>query len=400
MIFKKKTILILGAGQEQLPAYKLCKKNSAVIIGVDKNKHAPGLKYAKFKIITSIREDEDLIKKIKQLKIKISAVLTIANDISEIYYKICKELNLKNISKKSATLGASKIRLYNELQKNKILVPKFSIISSIQDGIKILKKNKFNFVLKPSDGRGSRGVNYVNKIKDFKCLYADSAKNTKYKELILQKYIKGIQVSSESLIFNGKIFTILSNRNYRNAKKFYPNIIENGGELPFNVSKKSRKKIDNLILKISKILKIKNSPLKCDLIIVKGKIYVIEATPRFGGGFVASHSSKVLYGVNFLELYIKILLGIKINKIKFNYKNKFLSLRFFLKSKNKVKNFKKKLDFLLKKYQKNIVHKILTKKLYIKDNKIKSHVDRVGCVLVQSNIKKEAIRISEKIVNS
>jgi len=398
-MFKKKTILILGAGHEQLPAYKLCKKNSVIIIGVDKNKHAPGLKYAKFRIITSIREDEDLIKKIKLLKIKISAVLTIANDIPEIYYKICNELNLKNISKKSATLGASKIKLYNELQKNKILVPKFSSISSVKDGIKILKKNKYKFVLKPTDGRGSRGVNYVNKINDFKFLFADSSKNTKFKELILQKYIKGTQVSSESMIYNGKIFTILSRRNYRNMSKFYPNIIENGGELPFIVNKKIRKKIDDLILKISKILKIENSPLKCDLIIVKEKIYVLEATPRFGGGFVASHSSNVLYGVNFLELYIKILLGIKINKIKFSYKNKFLSLRFFLNRNINIKHFKKKKDFLFKKYQKNIVHKILTKKLYIKDNKIKSHVDRAGCVLIQSDIKKEAIRISEKIVN-
>ena len=83
-MFKKKIILILGAGFEQLPAYEICKKNFATIIGVDKDKDAPGLKLAKYKIITSIRNDKNLINKIKKLKMKISAVLRVAQEIPEI----------------------------------------------------------------------------------------------------------------------------------------------------------------------------------------------------------------------------------------------------------------------------------------------------------------------------
>ena len=274
-MFKNKVILILGAGYEQLPAYKICKKNSATIVGVDKDKDAPGLKLAKYKIITSIRNDKNLIKKIKKLKIKISAALTVANDIPEIYYKICKELKSKNLSKKSSELGANKIKLYKELRKNKILVPDFFIITNINQGRKIINSHNYPFVLKPYDGRGSRGVNFIESNNKFDQLFKDSIHSTKNKKLILQKYIKGTQVSSESIKFNDKIYTILSYRNYKEAKKFYPSIIENGGDIPLKINTRAKKKIDSLILEISKILKVKDSPLKCDLIIKKGKIYVL-----------------------------------------------------------------------------------------------------------------------------
>ena len=47
----KKTVVILGAGEEQLPLYHLCKKMSLNIIGVDKNKDSPGLKFSDYKLI-------------------------------------------------------------------------------------------------------------------------------------------------------------------------------------------------------------------------------------------------------------------------------------------------------------------------------------------------------------
>ena len=397
-MFKNKVILILGAGNEQLPAYKICKKNSATIIAVDKNKDAPGLKLADHKIITSIRNDNNLVDKIKKLKITVSAVLTVANDIPEIYYNICKKLKVKNISKKSALLGSNKLKLYRELKKNNILVPDFSIIQNIDQGKKILLHKNFPLVIKPCDGRGSRGVNFVKSAKNFDLLYADSLKNTDAKSLILQKYIEGKQISSESMLFNNKIYTILSLRNYSKAKNFYPSIIENGGDIPLQIDKKIRKKIDLLLLKISKILKIKNNPLKCDLIINKGKIYVIEAAPRLGGGYLASHSSEVLYGLNFLFLYIKILLGIEDKKIRFIYKKNYLSLRFIFSK--KIGTIKKIIRPNLDIFKKNIVHKVFDVKNLKSIKTVKSHADRLGCILIQSKHRNEAIKIAEKLTNS
>ena len=398
-MFKGKVILILGAGYEQLPAYEISKKNSATIIGVDKNKNAPGLKLADYKIITSVRNYKKLISKIKKIGIKISAVLTIANDIPEVHYKICKYFRTKNISKLSSLLASNKIKLYQELKKKNILVPDFFIIKNMYEFKKVINNNhNTDFVLKPCDSRGSRGVNFLNSNSNLRNLFKDSFMDTKKNVLILQKFIKGIQVSSESLILNNKIYTILSYRNYEKVKKFYPSIVENGGDHPLKINVQMRRNIDLLIKKISKILKINQSPLKCDLIISKKKVYVIEATPRFGGGYVASHTSEVIYGVNFLLVYIKILLGNKIKKINFKYKKKFLSIRFMFPHRTGI--IKKINCPNFDKFKKNIVHKVFYKKTLSYVSKIKNHADRLVCILVKAQSRKQARIIAEKLTNS
>ena len=68
-------------------------KKSLKIFAIDKNSSAPGLKFADYKIITSIRGDKYLVKKI--IKSKKIVCLTIANDIPLIHYRISKALNLK-----------------------------------------------------------------------------------------------------------------------------------------------------------------------------------------------------------------------------------------------------------------------------------------------------------------
>ena len=244
-MIKKKTVLILGAGHEQLPLYHICKYEKLKIIGVDKYKKAPGLIESDYKIIASIR-DRNIIKKIKKLKIKISAVITVANDIPLIYYKICKSLKVKNISKKSAILSSNKFKLYNEMKRQKILIPSFYKISSYKQlKNKIISKSNQNktFVLKPSDSRGSRGVRILNNHKNLKENYKHCLKNSKEKNIIMQEFIDGTQVSSESIIINKKIYTINSYRNYADTKNLYPSIIENGGDIPLNLRGFLKKKI-------------------------------------------------------------------------------------------------------------------------------------------------------------
>ena len=53
---RNKTLLIIGAGIEQIPAYQIAKKMKLKIIGTDINPKAPAFKYADKKIIASTRD--------------------------------------------------------------------------------------------------------------------------------------------------------------------------------------------------------------------------------------------------------------------------------------------------------------------------------------------------------
>ena len=215
---------------------------------------------------------------------------------------------------------------------------------------------------------------------------------------MLQQFIDGTQISSESIVINKKIYTINSYRNYDDTKHLYPSIIENGGDIPLNLDSFFKKELKKLIKKIVDILQINNGPLKCDLILKNKKIYLLEATPRFGGGFLASHTSMETHGINFLHLYLKKLLNLKSKKFNFRFKKKFVSLRFiFSNKKGKIQNIK---NIYKKKYHKNIVHEVIYKKKYDKLQTVQSHADRIGCILISSSSKKKSIMIAEKLAKS
>ena len=172
----------------------------------------------------------------------------------------------------------------------------------------------------------------------------------------------------------------------------YPYIIENGGNHPANLSKKV-KKIYNHIQKIRKGYNLNNGPLKCDLVLNKNRIYTLEASPRFGGGYVASHISEFLYGSNFLELYLDYLIG-KNLKIKFEFKNLFVSIRFIFNNKEGIlKSIDNK---KIKQFQKFVIlEKFLKKGQKIK--KIESHADRIGYVAVSHKNLKDSKNIANLI---
>ena len=199
-----KFVLILGAGYEQLPIYHLCIKKSLKIFAVDKNSSAPGLEFADYKIITSIRRDEHLVKKIIKVK-KIVAVLTMANDIPLIQYlRISKALNLKGISATAAKLCSDKALFYKKFSKRRINIPAYIEVSKDNYNINNLK---LPLVCKPRDGRGSRGVYYIKNKKNIKNYLDASFQTTEKKTLILQEYISGYQLSTESLVYKKKIYT-------------------------------------------------------------------------------------------------------------------------------------------------------------------------------------------------
>ena len=52
----KKSILIIGAGREQIPAYQIAKKMGSIVIGTDRNPTAPAFSYADKKLICSTRD--------------------------------------------------------------------------------------------------------------------------------------------------------------------------------------------------------------------------------------------------------------------------------------------------------------------------------------------------------
>jgi len=128
--------------------------------------------------------------------------------------------------------------------KNYLNIPFFKKIHNLKQLKEIILKKKNNFILKPVDNSGARGIIIINKNSDLTWAYEYCKKYSKKNYFILEEYITGPQLSTEGIVYKGKYIHLCSfDRNYEMIPKYKPFIIENGGSTPSKIGEKNKKKI-------------------------------------------------------------------------------------------------------------------------------------------------------------
>ena len=387
-----KKIILLGGNFESIPTILEAKKNYQVIV-IDKNKSAPGFKYAAQKIIESIFDYRSIIKILKKKNYKgIKGVMCASTDATMSVYQISKYLKINNYSYKTANFFSNKYLMKKELKKGGILIPWFKKITNYSQLKNILKKTKKKIVIKPCDSRGGRGVFLINyKTKSVSNLYKESKSFTNLNYIIAEEFIEGEQYSTETIIYNNNFFTPgFCRRNYNDTKKYYPHIIENGGDQPVVIKESIKKKIMNLIKNTGKVSGLKNGILKGDIVVSKDKkAYIIEVAGRLSGGWFSSHQIPIATGVNIINTAIKISCFKQINlkDLMIRYQ-KSVGIRYFFPKTGKIQKIK---------VPKNLMKKNLVKLMFFKKKgdivqKIKSHPDRVGFVILKDKSRSQLIK--------
>ena len=133
-----KTLLIIGAGREQIPAYTLAKSMGLYVVGTDKNPLAPAFEFADEKLVCSTRDANHTLETVLKFSKnrQIDGVMTIANDVPFTVALVADSLNLPGISLQSARYASNKILMKECFIKNKIPTPKSEVVGNKNDFLK------------------------------------------------------------------------------------------------------------------------------------------------------------------------------------------------------------------------------------------------------------------------
>lgn len=333
-------LLIIGAGLEQIEAYKIARKMGLYVIGTDINPKAPAFNFADEKIIASTRDVQETVSKVKKyVKDKpINGVMTIANDVPLTVAIVAKEFNLPGISVRSAQLASNKILMKKAFSKYQVRTPDFWEIKNIKELHSLIKKKNLPLILKPSDGRGGRGVILIDEEVSVEWAWRESIKHSENKILILEKFEFGPQMSVEG-IFLDKVFIAIAfaDRNYDNLSETKPHIVEDGGIIPSKFQGEILKKISILIQKAALTLDISWGTVKADIVLTKSGPKIIELAARLSGNYLATHHIPMVYGVNIVKALIKMSIGEKVKKSDLQVKqNNYLGVRYFFPPPGKI----------------------------------------------------------------
>lgn len=309
-----KTLMIVGAGVEQVPAYEAAKRRGLTIVGTDANENAPGLALADHVLIVSTRDAEGTVAKALEFRRDhaVDGVMTIANDVPYTVARIADALGLVSISLDAAKCATNKLLMKQRFHASKVACPWFAGVEGIGELKELLAKvDDEAYVLKPVDGRGARGVLLLDGNVDLEWAYEESRRWGESGQLILEKFIPGIQLSTESFILEGKCYTpAIAERNYRRLEQFRPNIIEDGGTIPSTLESRQIEAIDDIILRGAAAMGIEAGLIKGDLVIDdSGTPLIIELAPRLSGGWLATHQIPAASGVSLVDAVISYSLG-------------------------------------------------------------------------------------------
>lgn len=394
----KKRLLIIGAGIEQIKAYQIANKSGLEVIGTDMNPNAPAFKYADDKIVASTRNIEDTVKAVKQFHVNkpIHGVMTIANDVPLTVAKVAEELDLPSISVDTAKTASNKLKMKDVFLENNVPTADYQRVMKKEDIYEFIKRFDFPVVLKPIDGRGARGVLRITEDVDIEWAFDESIKNSEEKMLMVERFVNGRQISTESFMLKGECFTpAYSDRNYEYLERFAPYIIENGGTMPAELLDVQKQEINSVIKKAALAMGIKDGPVKGDIVIENGHPKIIELAARLSGGYFCTDQIPLSNGVDLVTQTIKFALGEEINTNdlmpKYNYH---VAIRFLFSESGEIRKIhgRKFLSesYFVKKYA-------FYKKEGDIQNDIKSHPDRAGFYICLGNEREEVLNYVQQI---
>jgi len=303
-----KTILCVGAGIFQYYAIKKAKESGLRVFAIDKDEHAPGIALCDNFMPVSTKDIDAAIKAAKSLnKIhKINGVMTCGTDVSYTVAHIAKALNLPGIPPETALKATNKGIMREALKKGRVTVPEFSIINNLKDAISAAKKLKYPLVIKPVDNMGARGVRKLSCDKDLIVAWDEAFKYSTCKNIIIEKFVDGHEISLETIVENGKVHLVtIADRIIASS----PYFIERGHTIPSIRPVNELKAAFQMAIKGIKALNITRGPVKFDMKLSSHGPIIGEMTARSSGGFHSQLTEPLATGMSSIKAVIDLALG-------------------------------------------------------------------------------------------
>lgn len=207
----------------------------------------------------------------------------------------------KFVSHETVHLCNDKFLMRKTLSEIGIPVPKFQKIDSINEKIRL----DFPFIMKPVDGWGQKGVYLINDLTEFNSFFSKSLKFSRSKNLIIEEYINGPEVSVNAYMIDGEVaLSIITDRIPVQGQDYglvqshlIPSTIQVTG-------------IDRLVQSTAHALKINNGPVYFQVKIKDNIPFIVEMTPRLDGCHLW-RLIKYYSSIDLLDITVKHLLGDK-----------------------------------------------------------------------------------------
>ena len=297
----KKKIAIIGASYLQVPLILKAKTLGLETHCFAWEDGAIGKEFSDFFYPISILDMEQIYLKCNSLNI--DGITTIATDMAvpTICY-VAEKLNLISNSFESALVSTDKSLMRSRFKEFKVLSPAYLKVNITNKRFfedVFFEKTIFPYIVKPVDRSGSRGVSKVNNINELIKAVGISCNESFVKNCIIEEYVEGLEVSVETISFNGIHYLLAITDKITTGSPFF---VELEHHQPSKLSNEILNALKIETFKALNGLDVKYGAGHSEFKITEdGKIFIIEVGARMGGDFIGSHLVNLSTGYDFLK---------------------------------------------------------------------------------------------------
>ena len=290
-----KKILILGAGEGQLPLIQRAKSAGCYVIVTSPYGNYPGFALADECVYADLSDTERILDVAK--KLQIHAIATDQTDISvsSVQY-VAQALDLPCIKCNNIDNFRNKSLMREICRQNGIPTIKFCSTNDVNDAIEFINTlSSRKVIIKPVDSQGSRGVNVVQTLPELYDAFSVAQKYSKSKNVIIEQFVEGQEIEIDTIVKDGQtiatligdVHTFQSLKTYSSFERIYPTQI-------FGI--KEQQKLQCINDNTIKALGLCTGWTHAEYIVTKNaEVYLLEIAARGGGNFVGSDVLKCMF---------------------------------------------------------------------------------------------------------
>ena len=297
------TILIAGAGQNQISIIRKAKSLGFRTVAVDGFPDAPGLPFADEKIVADIRNPEVILAVAEN--VKATAVYPAAEHAVEACAHATSRLNLPGVSPEVAHRVRNKFAMREALAAREGFNPRYICVETLQEAHHAAQMIGFPVIVKPVDGNASRGVRRVESLEDLDEAFGLASQVSNKGDVLIESYLEGEEYNVDGLVFNGRYIPGAVTGKIRSPLPYrYDEAIFTPGADP-----ELEDRIFSTVASALQCIGFSLGTTHIEVIVTPKNVYIVEMAGRPGGGRIPSDLIPLAYGMDYLADSLRIAAG-------------------------------------------------------------------------------------------
>lgn len=302
-----KKILILGAGEGQIPLIHRAKDAGWHTIVVSPKGDYPGFALADEVAYCNIADIDAVEELAKTLQVQ--AIATDQTDIPVMaIQRVAKEMSVPAIHCEDINNFRYKSRMRELCQSAGIKTIPYLVTNDIQAVKYFFEQQVGSVIIKPVDSQGSRGVTQVKTIAELHDAFDKAMGYSKEKKVIVEQFIEGQEVEVDTVMYRdeikvvliGDVFNFESIQIFSAYERIYPS------QLP----ESTQDEIQRVNAQTLKVLGLHTGWTHGEyMVATNGDVYLLEVGARGGGNYIGSDIVRTMIGVSTDEMAFRAAIG-------------------------------------------------------------------------------------------